>query len=201
MSWTGSDPVSGVAVYNLQSQFRGGSWQTLISNTPQNSFYFQNAQTGVYGFRVQAVDNAGNVQAWPTNAQASTAVLLNPLAVVEGFKPPLLQSTAPVTKSFNVTWKGYTPPGSYLTTYTVTYRLNSGPWLLWSSFPATQTSAVFNWYNLGLPGEAVYQFQATGWQQSEPAGSRIAVPVLADHDRRYAGPLFAHLSAHHVKQR
>ncbi len=74
------------------------SWQTLISNTPQTSFYVQNAQTGIYGFRVQAVDNAGNVQAWPASAQASTAVLLNPLAVVQPFNPPVLQSTAPVTK-------------------------------------------------------------------------------------------------------
>ena len=119
---------SGVAPTICNLNLDGGAWQTLISNTPQTSFYFQNAQTGLYGFRVQAVDNAGNVQAWPASAQASTTVLVNPLAVVQPFNPPILQSTAPVTKSFNVSWKGYAPPGSYLTTYTVTYRYNSGPW-------------------------------------------------------------------------
>jgi len=160
VSWNGTDSGSGVASYNLQSQFNGGSWQTLISNTPQTSFYIQNAQTGLYAFRVQATDVAGNVQPWPANAQASTTVLVNPLAVVQPFDPPILQSTAPVTKSFTVNWTGYTPPGTYLTTYTVTYRYNSGPWLLWSTFPATQTSAAFNWFTMGL-GDGIYQFTAT----------------------------------------
>ncbi len=160
VSWSGSDSGSGIAYYSLQSQFNGGAWQTLISNTPQNSFYVQNAQTGIYAFRVQAVDVAGNVQPWPANAQTSTTVLVNPLAVIQPFNPPILQSNAPITKSFNVSWTGYTPPGTYLTTYTVTYRYNSGPWLLWSTFPATQTSAVFNWFDMGL-GDGFYQFTAT----------------------------------------
>ena len=168
VSWSGSDPGgSGVAYYNVQYQFNHGAWQTLISNTPQTSFYLQNAQTGVYGFRVQAVDHAGNAQAWPPGAQTSTTVLVNPLAVVQPFNPPILQSTAPVTKSFNVTWKGYSPPGTSLTSFTIRYRYNTGsswgPWTLWSlsPFPASQTSQAFNWFDLGLPSEATYQFQAT----------------------------------------
>jgi hypothetical protein len=166
VSWSGSDPGgSGVAVYNLEYQFRGGPWQPLISNTPQTSFYLQNAQTAVYAFRVQAVDVAGNVQPWPANAQASTTVLLDPLAVVQPFAPPVLQSTAPVTKSFNVSWKGYTPPGTWLTTITITYRIDSGSgfgsWQLWSAFPPDQTSDTFDWFDRGLPANASYQFRAT----------------------------------------
>jgi hypothetical protein len=161
VSWSGTDSGSNVAYYNLQYQLNQGAWQPLISNTTQTTFYVQNAQSGVYGFRVQAVDGAGNVQPWPANAQATTTVLVNPLAVVQPFNPPILQSTAPITKSFNVIWKGYSPPGTSLTTITVTYRYNSGPWALWSTFPGTQTSAVFNWFDLGLPSEATYQFQAT----------------------------------------
>jgi hypothetical protein len=66
-----------------------------------------------------------------------------------------------------VSWQGYTPPGTYLTSFTIRYRVNTGsswgPWTLWSlsPFPASQTSAAFNWFDLGLPDEAVYQFQAT----------------------------------------
>ena len=168
VSWTGSDPGgSGVATYNLQYQFNQGAWQTVISNTPQTSFYFENAQTGAYGFRVQAVDFAGNVQPWPASAQASTTVVVNPLAVVQPFNPPILQSTAPVTKSFTVSWKAYTPPGTYLTTITVLYRYNTGSgwttWTLWplSPFPASQTSEDFDWFDMGLPNEASYQFKAT----------------------------------------
>lgn len=161
VSWSGTDAGSGIASYTLQYQFNGGAWQTLISNTPQTSFYIQDDQTGLYGFRVQAVDQAGNVEAWSSTAEASTTVLVNPLAVVLPFNPAILQSTAPVTKSFTVRWEGYAPPGTYLTVYTVTYRYNNGPWILWSAFPPTQTSAAFNWFDMGLPGDAIYQFQAT----------------------------------------
>jgi hypothetical protein len=160
VSWSGSDSSSGVAYYTLQSQVGGGPWQTLISNTPQTSFYIQNAQTSVYAFRVQAVDVVGNVQAWPDSAQASTTVVVNPVAVVQPFNPPILQSTADITKSFKVSWVGYAPPNTYLTTYTVTYSYNHGPWQLWSTFPATQTNAMFDWFDMGL-GDGSYQFTAT----------------------------------------
>ena len=162
VSWSGSDTGgSGVASYTLQYQVNGGTWQTLISNTPQTSFYFQGAQTSVYGFRVQATDNAGNVQPWPGSAQGTTTVVVNPVAVVLPFNPPILQSTSPVTKSFTVNWKGYSPPDTFLTGFTVQYRVNNGPWTVWLTFPASQTSATFNWFNLHLPSQATYQFQAT----------------------------------------
>jgi hypothetical protein len=145
----------------LQYQFNSGAWQTLISNTPQNSFYFQNAQTGLYGFRVQAVDKSGNASAWPSSAQASTTVVVNPLAAIQPFIPSIQHSTSP----FTVSWKGYTPPGTTLTQFTVKYRYFNGStwtaWTTWSTFPASQTSAPFNWSSMGLPGEATYQFQAT----------------------------------------
>jgi hypothetical protein len=191
VSWTGSDPGgSGVARYNLQYQFKGGAWQALISNTPQTSFYFQNAETGIYGFRVQAVDNAGNVQAWPGSAQASTAVLLNPLAVIQPFNPPVLQSTAPVTKSFNVSWKGYAPPGSYLTTVTVTYRYNGGPWSIWDTFPAIQTTGVFTWFGKSGLGDGSYQFQATAannlYQPTVELPSQYWQTMIVDMADRYS---------------
>ena len=155
VSWNGSDSESGVASYNLQYQLNNGTWITLISNTPQPSFYMQNAQTGVYGFRVQAVDNAGNVQPWPAKAQASTTVLVNPLARVKPFYPALIQTTAPVT--FTVAWVGYAPPGTQLTEYTVKYRYNSGTWNTMGVYPAIQTSDTFT----ATMGDGVYQFQAT----------------------------------------
>ncbi len=196
VSWNGSDSGSGIATYNLQYQVNGGTWQTLISNTPQTSFYFQNAQTSTYGFRVQAVDKAGNVQAWPASAQASTTVLINPLAIVLPFAPPVLQSTAPVTKSFNVSWKGYSPPGTTLTTVTVKYRYNAGsswtPWTVWSlsPFPASQTSAVFNWFTMGLPSEATYQFQATATndlnQPPVELPSQYWQTIIVDMQNRYS---------------
>lgn len=128
---------------------------TLINNTPQTSFYMQNAQTAKYGFRVQAVDYAGNVQAWPSSAQANTTVLVNPLALIKPFSPPIVQSAPPVT--FTVSWQGYAPPGTQLTGYTVKYRFNSGSWQTMSTYPAIQTSATFT----ATLGDGLYQFQAT----------------------------------------
>ena len=163
VSWTGTDNAggSGVASYNVQYQIDGGGWQNLIQNTPQTSFYVQNAQTAQrWGFRIQAVDNAGNQQAWSSTAQAQTTILANPVAIVQNFNPNILQSTAPITDSFPVSWVGFTPSGTFLTGYTVLYRFNSGAWTLWSSFPATQTSAIFNWVSTGL-GDGAYEFQAT----------------------------------------
>ena len=163
VSWTGTDNAggSGVASYNVQYQIDGGGWQNLIQNTPQTSFYVQNAQTAQrWGFRIQAVDNAGNQQAWSSTAQAQTTILANPVAIVQNFNPNILQSTAPITDSFPVSWVGFTPSGTFLTGYTVLYRFNSGAWTLWSSFPATQTSEIFNWVSTGL-GDGAYEFQAT----------------------------------------
>jgi len=164
VSWSGTDNAggSGVSVYNLQAQIDGGAWQNLLQNTPQTSFYVQNAQTGqVWGFRIQAVDNAGNQQAWSNSAQVETAIFANPVAFVSEFNPNIIKPTDPITKSFPVNWVGFAPPGTFLTSYTILYRYNNGPWTLWSTFPATQTSAVFNWFDIPGLGDGVYQFQAT----------------------------------------
>lgn len=164
VSWTGTDNLggSGVASYNLQAQIDGGAWQTLLQNTPQTSFFVQNAQTGQqWGFRVQAVDNAGNQQPWSNSAQVETTIFANPIAIVLDFNPNIIKPTDPITKSFPVNWVGFAPPGTFLTTVTILYRYNYGPWTLWSTFPATQTSAVFNWFDIPSLGDGVYQFQAT----------------------------------------
>jgi hypothetical protein len=161
VSWSGTDSGSGIGSYNVQYQLNDGAWQPLISNTPQTSFYVQNAQTGQdWGFRVQAIDKAGNAQPWPANAQTSTVIFANPIAAVQPFNPPILQSTAPVTNSFPVKWLAATPPGTFLTTVTISYSFNSGAWTTWNTFPASPGQATFNWVNTGL-GDGIYRFKAT----------------------------------------
>jgi hypothetical protein len=168
VSWSGTDSGSGVASYSLQYQLNGGSWVTLISNTPQATFYVQNAQTGKYGFRVQAVDYAGNVQAWPSSAQASTAVLVNPLALIKPFSPPIVQSAAPA--AFTVSWQGYAPPGTQLTGYTIKYRYNSGAWQTMGNYPAIQTRTP----SMELP-EAYWQTMIV---DSAQQGSITFLPLI-----------------------
>jgi hypothetical protein len=171
VSWNGSDATSGVASYNLQYQLNQGAWQTLISNTPQTSFYFQNAQTGNYGFRVQAVDKAGNASAWPSSAQASTIVVVNPVAVVQPFNPPILQASTIPSKTFDVSWIGYAPPGTFITSYTISYTYDTGAGFgNWTTFTTTtQISATFDWFAQGLPANAIYQFKATATNNLDQA--------------------------------
>ena len=138
----------------------------------------QGAQTAQkWGFRIQAVDNAGNVQAWSSNAQVQTTIFANPIAIVQNFNPNILQSTAPITDSFPVSWVGYAPPGTFLTGYTVLFRYNFGTWALWSTFPATQTTAIFNWVSTGL-GDGIYEFQATA-DNNDPAQQPLLLPQYA----------------------
>jgi len=175
VSWTGTDNAggSGIATYNIQYQIDGGAWQNLIQNTPQTSFYVQNTQTGQkWGFRIQAVDNAGNQQAWSSTAQIQTTIFANPIAIVQNFNPTILQSTAPITASFPVNWVGYAPPGTFLTGFTVLYRFNYGAWVQWSTFPATQTTAIFNWVSTGN-GDGVYEFQATATNNAGQASVQL----------------------------
>jgi hypothetical protein len=201
VSWSGTDNVggSGVALYNLQAQIDGGAWQTLIQNTPQTSFYVQNGQTGqIWGFRIQAVDHAGNQQAWSNVAQSETLVFANPVAFVSEFNPNIIKPTDPVTMSFPVSWVGIAPPGTFLTSYTILYRYNSGPWTLWSGFPATQTTAVFNWFDIPGLGDGIYQFQATAANNAGqpplelPQYAKTIIVDMADvfHVRAYL-PLIA----------
>jgi hypothetical protein len=195
VSWNGSDATSGAASYNLQYQLNQGAWQTLINNTPETSFYLQNAQTGNYGFRVQAVDKAGNASAWPSSAQANTNILANPLAKVLPFNPSILQASANPTMTFTVNWQGYAPPGTYVTSFTILYRYDTGSgfgsWNTWGApFPGTQTSASFDWFAQGLPANATYQFKATATnnmdQPSFDLPSQYWQSIIVDMAGKYA---------------
>lgn len=76
LGWTSSDNLSGIDHIDLQSQANSGSWVDFSpdpsGNTSQMWFI---SQPGVkYGFRLRAVDRAGNTEAYPTSAETSTTV-------------------------------------------------------------------------------------------------------------------------------
>jgi hypothetical protein len=56
---------SGIEYYTLQVRAGGGRWRTLRPATHRRTFVFA-AHTGSFGFRVRAVDGAGNVGRWST---------------------------------------------------------------------------------------------------------------------------------------
>ena len=170
-----------LAYYNVQYQ---AQWRRLADayseHDPDVVLRPERPDLGKYGFRVQAVDTAGNAQPWSSFAQAETTIFANPLAVVLTFNPAILQSTAAVTVSLPAKWAAITPPGTKLTTVTVLYRFNYAPtWTLWKTFPVTQTQETFNWVSMGH-GDGVYQFQATAVTVSSTAGR-----ICQDHRGGY----------------
>lgn len=176
--WTGTDALSGIATYDVEFQVDGGQWQVLVSNTPQTSHAITNAIEGAtYGFRARAVDRAGNVQPFSSNAQAQTTVSLgDPQANIVPFNPSIA-----VQNSFVVQWVGAAAPGSTIVSYDVQVRFNNGPWQNWRT-NFGQTSDTYT----ATQGDGVYAFQVRARDSQNRLGefvggigSTIAVDVEA----------------------
>ncbi|MFO7631276.1 MAG: DNRLRE domain-containing protein [Caldilinea sp.] len=160
VTWSGVDNLSGIASYNLQMNINDGGWFDVLTETTATSFQVTGAQfRDLYKFRVQAIDNVGNAQAWSPNAQASTTVFDHPVARTLPFDPAIVQSTSPVTDVVTVSWQGFFAPGTTINSYEVRYRFTgfgsaSGPWISWTTFPGTTTSADFT----PELGNGIYEF-------------------------------------------
>lgn len=128
VSWSGTDALSGIAHYDVEFQINGGPWQSLTSVTTQASHTIANAVPGAqYGFRVRAVDRAGNVQPFPSGAQAQTTISVGtPEAHIIPFTSPIATQN-----SFVVQWFGEPVPGSNITSYDLQVSFNGGPWQNW----------------------------------------------------------------------
>lgn len=79
VSWSGTDDAggSGIATYSVFVSDNGGPFTFFQNNTAQTSATFNGAVGHVYGFYSVATDKAGNAQATPTAAQATTNASLN----------------------------------------------------------------------------------------------------------------------------
>lgn len=75
VKWTGSDSLSGIKQYVIQSKVADSSfsdWITVEDSTTSKSFAGETGQT--YYFRSRAIDRAGNVENYPDSADAKTFV-------------------------------------------------------------------------------------------------------------------------------
>jgi hypothetical protein len=82
--WSGADPSSGIASYDVQVRDDGvtppggtgtpGTWTNWKTNTVQTSGTYHGEVTHRYCFRSRAHDNAGNVEAYPSAPDACTRV-------------------------------------------------------------------------------------------------------------------------------
>ena len=74
VNWSGSDNSggSGVASYSVYVSDNGGAYSAWLTGTTATSAMFSGKDGHTYSFFSMATDNAGNVQATPTKAQATT---------------------------------------------------------------------------------------------------------------------------------
>lgn len=151
ISWSGSDNLSGIAHFDVEYNINNGSWQPLLSRTTALSTQFTGALDGnTYGFRARGTDAVGNVQPFPTTAQAATTISLGPpSASMIPFAPYITSSL-----TFNVRWQGQASPGATIVGYDVEYRYNEGPWQSWLNNVNT-TVASFTASN----GDGMYEFR------------------------------------------
>ena len=66
LDWAGTDAATGVAHYELQQQMDAGAWTVVTTTLTTPTWSNSLTPTHTYGFRVRAVDKAGNVGAWVT---------------------------------------------------------------------------------------------------------------------------------------
>ena len=76
LAWSGSDDAngSGIAAYTVYVSVDGGAYAPYLSDTTATSAEFTAAPGHTYAFYTVATDGAGNVQATPAAAQATTTV-------------------------------------------------------------------------------------------------------------------------------
>ena len=134
VNWTGSDNPggSGIRHYDVQFRSNGGEWQNWQTATTATSATFTGQNNNLYEFRVRAVDNANNVEAFPNDPEASTRVDTIPPSASMNSLPQFTFSS-----NFIVTWSG-TDAGSGIAHYDVEYQVNNGPW---QAFISTTTSS------------------------------------------------------------
>lgn len=76
LDWTAVDNLSGVSTFDLQVRPEGQSWQTFASSVDGSSrrAIFVGESGKSYAFRMRGVDQVGNIEAYPVNAEASTTI-------------------------------------------------------------------------------------------------------------------------------
>ena len=138
VTWSGSDNLSGVASYEVQFREAGGQWFSQSYPASQTSDVVTGGEPGkTYGFRVRAIDNAGNASAFTT--EQTTTIVNDPTSIIAPFDPPIV-----LTQTVTVSWVPYTT--GTINSYTIKYRYNGGAWKTWKTVTGTPpaTSDTFD---------------------------------------------------------
>ena len=186
VSWYATDALVGVSSYDIQYQVGSDGWKDLITQTQQTSFTFTGGlNETVYSFRGRARDSIGNEGTYPRQAGAETTVVLYPIAKVAAFNPNIIQSTAPVTKTFMINWSGQNTPDTWIVSFQIHFQVSDfrgqvvQGWKDWKSFAGNVTSAEFPIE----AGDGIYQFEATATDnlnQTTPFTGKVESSMIVD---------------------
>ena len=179
--WNGTDGptpgASGIRHFDVQFRVNGGAWQNWQTATTATSASFTGQNAMFYEYRVRAVDNANNVEAFHNTPDAATTVdTVPPSATVN----PLPQFT--YVDTFTVSWIGSDTGsgpnnGSGIAHYDVEFQLDGGPWQPFTFTTQATSGTVLS----ALPGQ-VYGFRAravdrVGNVQAFSAGAQTETTV------------------------
>lgn len=81
VNWTSTDARSGVRWYHVQMRDVSrpdSAWEDWLVNTTKQAELFQGQPGHTYAFRVRAMDNIGNWEAWPDDDYGHTHTLVDP---------------------------------------------------------------------------------------------------------------------------
>ncbi len=79
VNWSGNDPMSGVANYDIQVRDGAtGTWTNWMVSTTDGAAAFNGVLGHTYYFRSRARDRAGNVEAWPTTSTGDSYTEVRP---------------------------------------------------------------------------------------------------------------------------
>ncbi len=99
VTWSGSDDFSAPSALRYDIQSRDGAngvWTDWLTNTTTTSAFFAGQRGHAYYFRSRARDEANNVEAYPSTADASTTVVL---ATINGVVRNLREQAQPFVAS------------------------------------------------------------------------------------------------------
>lgn len=92
VSWSGSDPLSGIQYYDVQYRYNNGPWTLWLPQTLATTATFNNAADGLYGFEVRAVDNIDQVELFANMSESTIMVDSEPPFVEPQTWLPLILS-------------------------------------------------------------------------------------------------------------
>ncbi len=172
VTYSASDPTSGIASVALWYQHDGGVWvdSGLTLSGQTGEFAFDAPSNGTYGFATLAMDSAANAEALPGVVDSSTVV--DTVAPAASCDSTELTRRFPIAVTFTAS-----DVTSGVSSVELWYRYDSGSWTD-SGLESEETSGSFDFFPLEHP-DGVYEFAA---RARDRAGNSEALPGDADSE-------------------